>query len=129
MSTLTEISEARADLQTRENCDDIGEIACLPREGVTWSSAVPGLESRIQDWLDSKKSDVDAVIWTNLSWKIPGVTRFTVEQAMNWLRTLRNDGKSDTAEEYLRKAPSHVDTCLRRQAKEEFGWADIPTGY
>jgi len=128
MSALTEILKARANLQTRENCG-ISEVACLPAEGAIWSSAVPGLESRVQDWLDRKKSDIDAVIWTNLDWKIPGVNKFTAEHAMNWLRALRNDGKSDTAEEYMRRAPSQTDTCVRRQAREEFGWTDIPTGY
>ncbi len=78
--------------------------------------------------LDSKKSDVDAVIWTNLGWKIPNVARFNVEDGMKWLRNLRNAKKDDTAEEYIRRAPRQTDTCLRRQAREEFGWSDIPIG-
>lgn len=94
-----------------------------------WSSATPSLEGRIQEWLDSKKSDVDAVIWTNLSWKLPDAERFSVDDGIKWLRSLREAKKSDTAEEYLRKAPSQTDTCLRRQAREQFGWSDIEIGY
>jgi hypothetical protein len=69
---------------------------------------------------------VDAVIWTNLGWTIPDVAKFYAKDALDWLRNLRQQGKSDTAEEYLRKAPSQMDTCVRRQAKDEFGWNDIP---
>ena len=54
---------------------------------------------------------------------------FTVEDGMKWLRSLQKTRKHDSAEEYIRKAPSQIDTCLRRQAREEFGWADIPIGW
>jgi hypothetical protein len=128
MSLLTEISDARLDLQSREGCS-IDDIACLPKINAGWSSATVGLEGRIQDWLNSKMTDVDAVIWTNLGWKLPGATRFTVEDGMKWLRSLREVRKDDDAEEYIRKAPSQTDTCLRRQAKEKFGWSDIAIGH
>lgn len=129
MSRLTDVSNARQDLQNREGCTDIEDIACLPRGNSGWSSATPGLEARVQEWLDSKKGELDVVIWTNLSWKIPRVSRFTVEDGVNWLRNLQQAGKHDTAEEYIRKAPSQTDTCLRQQAREQFGWKDVPIGY
>src|SRR6266851_2971377 len=122
MSLLTELADARLDLRKREVCS-IDEIACLPKGTAAWSSETPGTEGRIQDWLDSKKSDVDAVIWTNLGWKMPNAARFTVEDGMIWLRTLREAEKDDTAKEYIRRAPPQTDTCLRRQAREEFGWS------
>jgi hypothetical protein len=128
LSLLAETADASLDLQRREGCS-INEIACLPKGTTAWSSATPGLEGRIQDWLDSKKNDVDAVIWTNLDWKLLGATRFIVEDGMKWLRNLREVKKHDTAEEYIRKAPLQTDTCLRRQAREEFGWSGIAIGY
>jgi hypothetical protein len=128
MSLLTEIADARFDLQSREGCV-IADVACSPKSYPARSSAIPGLEGRIQEWLDSKRSDVDSVIWTNLGWKLSGATRFTAEEGMKWLRDLREAKKDDTAEEYIRKAPSQTDTCLRRQAREEFGWSDIAIGY
>ena len=128
MSLLTEMSEARKDLQDRENCINIEDIACLPRGQSGWLSTTPGLEGRVQEWLDSKKGDVDAVIWTNLGWKIPNAARFTVEDGMKWLRNLRAARKDATAKEYIRRAPPQTDTCLRRQAREEFAWSDIPIG-
>jgi hypothetical protein len=127
MSLCTEIADARLDLQRREACV-IADVACLPKSYPAWSSLIPGLEGRIQDWLDSKRSDVDAVIWTNLGWKLPGATRFSAEEGMKWLRGLREAKKDDTAEEYIRQTPSQTDTCLRRQAREEFGWSDIVIG-
>jgi len=128
MSLLTEMADACLDLQKREGCS-IDEIACLPKGTTAWSSATPGLEGRIQEWLDSHRSAVDAVIWTNLGWKFAGASRFTAEDGMKWLRSLREARKHDTCEEYIRKAPSQTDTCLRRQAREEFEWTDIPIGY
>jgi hypothetical protein len=126
MSTLDDLSTARLDLQNRESCD-IQKIGCLPREGAAWAG-IEGLEGRIQDWLTLKKAEVDAVIWTNLGWKIPDVARFTAKDAVDWLRTLRQQGKSGAAEEYMRQAPPQIDTCVRRQAKSEFGWDDILMG-
>lgn len=128
MSLIAEVGDARLDLKSREGCS-IDEIACLPRGQSRWLSTVLGLETRIQEWLDSKKADVDAVIWTNLGWKIPNAARFTVKDGMNWLRSLHQAGKDDTSEEYIRKAPSQTDTCLRRQAREEFGWNDVSIDY
>jgi hypothetical protein len=125
---LTEIADARVDLQSRESCG-IADVACLPKTYPAWSSAIPGLEGRIQDWLNSKRSDADAVVWTNLGWKLPDATRFSADEGMKWLRDLRKAKKDDSAEEYIRKAPSQTDTCLRRQAREEFGWSDIAIRY
>ena len=125
VSLVGEIAEACLDLKSREGCG-IEHIAYLTRDDAAWSSTTPGLGERIRDWLDRKKNDVDAVIWTNLAWKLPGVATFTVEEGMRWLRVLREAKKDNAAEEYIRRAPPQTDTCLRRQAKEEFGWSDIP---
>jgi hypothetical protein len=124
MSLLTEIEAALADLRSRERCL-IDAIGCLPRGKSRWSSALPGLEGRIQEWLDSKKGHVDAVIWTNLGWMLSSATRFSTEDGMKWLRHLRGTGKAAAAEEYIRNAPPQIDTCLRRQARDEFGWSDF----
>lgn len=128
MSMFTDPDDACRDLRKRERCN-IRDIASIPRHGQTWSSTVPSLEGRIQDWLDSKKNDVDVAIWTNLSWKLHSAERFTVEEGMKWLWSLRKAGKSAAAEEYVRNAPSQTDTCLRQQAREEFGWSDVAIGY
>ena len=128
MSRLTELEKAVLDLKSRERCR-IDSIGCLPRGATAWSSETPGLEGRIQDWVTSKRNEVEAVIWTNLDWKLPGAPSFNVESGMNWLRGLRAANKDGSAEEYIRRAPSQTDTCLRRQAREEFGWLDISIGY
>lgn len=124
LCTLDDLSDARLNLKQRESCD-LDKIGCLPQDGVAWTG-VQGLELRIQEWLAAKRAEVDAVIWTNLGWKIPNVSVFGVAAALDWLRNLKLQGKAARAEEYLRKAPLQVDTCVRRQAKEEFGWHHTP---
>jgi hypothetical protein len=87
-----------------------------------------GLGQRIREWLDSQPQ-VDAVIGTDLRWKLDAVDSFRVEHGIRWLEELRTAGEDDTAQAYIRKAPSQTDTCLCRQAKEKFGWSDIAIGY
>jgi hypothetical protein len=128
MSLLTEIETAPEDLRSREGTE-LNAIGCLPRGRSKGSCSVPGIEARIQEWLISKENEVDAVIWTNLGWKIAGANTFTVEDGMKWLRDRRAEGRSERAEEYIRKTPSQTDTCARRQAREEYGWSDIEIGY
>jgi hypothetical protein len=70
MSLLTELGGARLDLKKRESCS-IDEIACLPKGNAAWSSTTPGTEGRIQDWLISKRSDVDAVSRSSFSISFP----------------------------------------------------------
>jgi hypothetical protein len=122
MSLLTDHDEACADLRRRERCN-IRHIASLPRRGRTWSSAVPGLEKTIQEWLALKSNEIDAAIWTNLP---PKPENVTPDASIQWLDELRTKGKGDTAQAYIQKAPPQTDTYLRRQVRERFGWTDIP---
>ncbi len=128
VSLLTERAEDVVyDLRKREGCT-ASCIAFLPRE-IQSQSSVPGVDGRIREWLDSKRNEVDAVVWTNLAPKLGQKNVFNVQEGIEWLESLRESNQHGTAEEYVRKAPSQSDTCLRRQLRERFEWADIPIGF
>ena len=125
VSLLTEHGDdAVCDLRRREGCN-LSRIAYLPRDQP--QSSIPGVDERIREWLNSKKGELDAVIWTNLepTLKLKERESFTVEENIEWLDKLRNSEQHGRAEEYIRKAPLQTDTCLRRQVRERFGWTDI----
>ncbi len=127
VSLLTEhTDDVICDLRKRERCS-LSAIACLPRNRP--QSIVPGVDGRILEWLDSRRSELDAVIWTNLRPKLDDREAFTVHDSIQWLDGLRARGQHERAEEYIRKAPSQTDTCLRHQVRERFGWTDIATGF
>ncbi len=119
--------DAICDLRQREGCN-LSCIAYLPRDGQPQCS-IPGVEERILEWLNSKKGELDAVIWTNLRPKLKKREVFTVEESIKWLDSLRKRKRHGRAEEYIRKAPSQTDTCLRRQVRELFAWPDILIGF
>ncbi len=125
MSLLTDLNQAVHDLRNRERCN-LSRIAYLPRDRQLVSSPIPGVDQRILEWLNTKKGEMEAVIWTNLEWSLEGRTSFTIEDSIRWLSDLE---RKDAAEEYIRKAPSQTHTCLRRQVRERLGWKDIPIGF
>jgi hypothetical protein len=128
ISLLAERREdAIADLRKREGCytSDIGYI---PNDGQLQSS-IAGVDQRIREWLNSKRAEIDAVIWTNLKWKLEDREEFTVHDSIEWLDSLKQDNRHSTAQKYIQMAPSQTDTCLRSQVRERFNWKDIPIGF
>ncbi|HCC06063.1 TPA: hypothetical protein DEP94_01735 [Candidatus Nomurabacteria bacterium] len=68
----------------------------------------------ILNWL--KKHDRDVAIWTGLS-----KNRNSIEEIITHLNVLDECDKN-RAEEYIRKAPSQIDTPYRKIIEKEFGW-------
>lgn len=120
--------DAICDLRKREGCN-LSSIAYLPN--AHQQSEIPGVDEEIRKWLNSKKAEIDAVIWTNLMPKLEGHKgkNFAIEDSIQWLDALRTGRHSGTAERYIRMAPSQTDTPLRREVRVRFGWADIPIGF
>jgi hypothetical protein len=120
---------ARENLKTREGCN-IDKIAYLPapRGSAGSGSNVPGVHHIIQNWLDSKRAEVDVVLWTNLG---PNFTsqETLAQDAISFLEDLRKRGRDQKAEEYIRKAPSQTQTPLRDEFRKRFAWIDIDVGY
>jgi len=119
--------DAICDLRKREGCN-LSCIGYMPNDGQSQSS-IPGVDGRIREWLGSKRAEIDAVVWTNLRPKLEERETFTVEDSIGWLDSLRKGNRHNRAQEYIQKAPSQTDTCLRRQVRERFGWTDIPIGF
>jgi hypothetical protein len=120
-SLFDDLDAAVENLRGREGCSK-EYIGYLTENGQHSTNSLPGIQQRIAEWLKSKE-DVDAVIWTDLP------DDLDVEAGIKWLETLRTAGTDGHAEEYLRKAPSQTDTCLRRRVKQQFGWNDISIGF
>lgn len=121
VSLCDDLATAVENLRDREGTSK-EYIAYITKDGQHSADSVPGVRQRMAEWLKTKEN-IDAVIWTDL----PG--DLDVEAGIKWLETLRTAGKSGLAEDYIRKAPSQVDTCLRRRVKQQFGWDDIPIGF
>lgn len=79
------------------------------------------IRTAIKQWLVSK--DLDAAIWTGLSYKDVGI-RPTIEDVITQILSLDYvAGKA--AEEYIRKAPKQIDTEYRRAIEQQLGWTPI----
>jgi hypothetical protein len=74
------------------------------------------IEQVVIDWL--KEKDINAAIWTNLSYKN---SRPSVEEIINYLRDLNGD-KLNLAKEYILKAPPQIMTLYRRCILKTLGW-------
>lgn len=111
--------------------EDLDEARCLlaRREGTRYenihlthadgsSSNNSEISAKVIDWLRVKK--LDAAIWTGLSYNRNG-GRPSVSEVVKHLQKLEGCDR-ERAEEYVRKAPTQIDTEYRKKIVEEFGW-------
>ena len=93
-----------------------------------WSSEEnpPNEIPNLSAW--AKERGVEGVVWTALPAKFDGKDGRTPseDEVISYLGRLRG-AKRDVAEEYIRRAPSQVDTQYRRRIEAEFGWAPATT--
>jgi hypothetical protein len=70
--------------------------------------------------------NLDVVVWTNLKAGLRN-SRGTLPSASEVLKCLGDlsHTKRRLAEEYVRKAPSQIDTEYRRLIEKEFGWFPV----
>jgi len=110
-------AEARRDLAEREWCKTVDLIGCF--ESATSATANPGdgIEAAIAAW--AAKKDIDAVIWTAYppNFREKAGAEFSVASAIAYLKTLPGT-EQERAARYIRKAPSFVQTPLRRALAE-----------
>lgn len=120
LMAAADVNEAREALRRRE-----GPNMSIRHIGV-WSSgqAAPVAMSELPGWAKSRK--VDSAIWTALPAKFAGQTeRFpTLKEVVDHLRSLSGEELRE-AEEYIRKAPSQIDTAYRRHIAAELGWTPL----
>jgi hypothetical protein len=81
-------------------------------------------EERIGDWL-KQIADIDAVVWTNLrsNWVDKRRSGLSCVDALLYVNQLGRQ-KRERAEQYVRNAPSQVQTELRALLRNNLGWSD-----
>lgn len=79
------------------------------------------IKKNIYNWMEPL--GFDAVIWTALPPKFNGMTDIvpTKEQLIAYLSSLEDKTKKE-AEDYIRKAPSQIDTEYRKYIESCLGW-------
>lgn len=123
ISKFTEIEQAINDLSMREGCSK-NQIGFFVKSHCRFHSK-SNILNNIESWI-RQKEEFEAVIWTDLSmnFKEKIGQDFSVENSINYLKNLPIDVKV-RAEQYFRRAPTSIDTVIRRKAEIEFGWIPI----
>ena len=116
--TTPDLATARESLRTRER---------VPTQNMTrdigawsWGDPSPRLIPNLSEWAASKR--LDAVVYTNLgqNFHLDGQLP-TADEVVDYLRNLKGVAR-DEAEEYVRKAPTPVNTAYRRAIEAALGW-------
>lgn len=78
----------------------------------------------LKEWVD--KSDIDAVIWTDLAekWSVKLCANICPDNRIDYLKSLKGN-KSVRAEEYIRKTPIQIKTKYRDLIEKELKWLPI----
>jgi hypothetical protein len=121
LSRKTNLAEAVADLQLREGAAYDTYIG-------RWSMAQPAYSRgvniipAISAW--AIKHGLDGVVWTALGPKKPNGENglASSDERIDYLRGLIARGKEADAQEYIERAPTQIDTPIRRRIREELGW-------
>jgi len=120
ISQYKKLDEAILDLAIREGCDKdrIGRYDKVSDEFIPNDFS---FQKAIKEWI--KKTDCDAVIWTNLGKRFKDKIGLThnIENVIQYLETLPKEAKV-IAEEYIRKAPEQIKTKFRKKIEEELNW-------
>lgn len=101
--------------------EKLGFVDCL--SGQSRCQILPSAASKIHDW--AEQNHFDAVIWTDLPSNFENVVKmeFTVDNAQRYLHSLKEEGAALAACEYIKSAPSEVDTPLRKRMRDD-PWLD-----
>lgn len=115
LSRRDTVADARRDLAEREWCKAIDLIGCFER-GI--ANPGGGIVDAIAAWAAEK--NIDAVVWTAYPPNFLDKTgsEFSVAAAVAYLKNLPR-AEQERAARYIHKAPSFVQTPLRRTVLEE----------
>jgi|SRR6185312_5142964 len=129
VSSYPKLSDAMKNLGAREGSDEscIGYVDCS--NGEYRSTVLPTISRSIRDW--AEQNNFNAVIWTDLPSNFDQIDKkifsdiddanmkFTLDNAQTYLHGLRDPG-NHKAREYIKNAPSQVETRLRQRM-----WQDL----
>jgi hypothetical protein len=113
--SVTEMSGAIESLRTREEMPTNGRIGRWPNgDGFEFSDAISA-------W--ARARNIDGVVWTALGPQFAGAPgrRPTQTEVIEYLQSLSGETLA-LAEEYIRRAPSQIDTPYRRAIIDALGW-------
>lgn len=126
ISAYNELEVAVLDLAIREVCGR-NRIASYQRanQELFPNNINRDIRKCISVWI-YEKQDIDAVIWTNLKGNFQDKMgcKISEENVIDYLKNLPLDIQAK-AEEYIRKAPSVVNTVFRRSIEKELKWKNI----
>jgi len=127
LSEFEDLAEARANLKEREGCAD-SRVHSLIRGKMETVSV--GIQAKIRAWLEGMP-DIEAAVWTALSdnWRDKRSRDFTPDDAVAYLGELERSAqeaaqKLARAREYIRNAPSQIQTEVRRRMSSNANWKD-----
>jgi hypothetical protein len=116
--TATDLATARESLRARERVPTQN----MTRDIDAWCRGDPSprLIPNLSEWAQSKR--LDAVVYTNLgpNFHLDGQLP-TADEVVGYLRNLKGVTR-DEAEEYVRKAPTQVNTAYRRAIEAALSW-------
>lgn len=126
ISNYETVEEAVLNLAVREGCGR-EQIGSYDKSKDTFSKKV-FFDKNILEWI--KNTDIDVVIWTNLGekWDFKNddgeVIKIVPNERVDYLKKLKNH-KRALAEEYIRRAPTQIETHYRSLIEKELNWKPI----
>jgi len=126
MSSLECLLSARRNLCCREGTC-LSRIHAVDAAGRVTPPEGPcqGIVETIVPWLSSK--GLDAAVWTGLgtNWREKRCSEFCIEDALAYLRCLRDNTKATNARKYITHAPAQVRTRVRCLVERELKWKPV----
>jgi hypothetical protein len=120
------LADAREDLHQREGTKNKHSIHYGTQAGEYSPATIPCVKIAISQWLQAHPR-IDACVWTGLgcNWQEKRGREFSAEDAVRYLLELQDPSG---AREYIQKAPSQIQTEVRRTIRAQLGWfdADLP---
>src|SRR5579883_123803 len=118
LSTRLKLEEALSDLAHREGMVQTDRVGLVDRRNATSRSRSNYTAETVATWADQK--GLSAVIWTDLpsNFAEKRRIRFSPETAAAYVSSLQGVER-DAALEYIRRAPTQVDTPVRRLLREQ----------
>ena len=128
LSEFDGFDDAVENLQEREGCELRG-IHSLTATGKTTGEIPATVKESVRGWL-AARGQLSAAIWTGLTtnWQKKRRQKFTSEDAVRYLKELESERERaattfNRAREYVKNAPSLIQTRVRRAMQQE-GWKD-----